>query len=111
MATDALTTSAGESARRDRSAHHRRASPGSDRVSVVLLTIAGFLVVLALLAQGLPAAPSARQPHVLVLRKIYRTTVVESMSGGTGGSGTSVTQSVSNSGAGAGTVAPTTHVS
>jgi hypothetical protein len=91
----------------------RPAAPGPDRVTVVLFSLASFLVVLALLA-GQPAGePSHRAAHpVLLVRKIYRTTVVEEVTGATGNGGTSVTQSVSSSGASDSTAAtPTTRTS
>jgi hypothetical protein len=95
MATDA------PAGRRVRPARGQRARPrgGSDRWTVMLLTIAAVLTVFALLVWQLPATrPSASSP-VRVLRKIYRTTVVETVRGGGGPSGTSVSQSVQSSGA------------
>ena len=73
----------------------------------MLLTVAAVLTVFALLVWQLPATqPSASGP-VRVLRKIYRTTVVETFRGGGGPSGTSVSQSTQSSGASL-AAAPTT---
>ena len=89
----------------------RRRPPGSgpDRVSVVLVSLAAFLVVLALLAGQLRASPPrvSKQP-VIVLRRVYQTTVVETVPGP--GSGTSVSQSVSSSGSSS-SATPTTRAS
>jgi hypothetical protein len=97
---------------RPRSAQSRgRAVPGPDRVSVVLFGVAAILVVLAVLAWQLRAthARSATRP-VLVIRRVYQTTVVETVP--RGGSGSSVSQSVSSSGSAATSVAaPTTRSS
>ncbi len=87
-----------------------RAASGADRVTVALLALAGFLAVLALLAWQLrstAAGPPARP--VIVLRKIYETTSIETVPG-TGPNGTSVSQSQSSSG-GSYSAAPTTRSS
>ncbi len=77
----------------------RAARSGPDRLSVILFSLAAFLVVLALLATQLRAHPLRSTPRqVVVLRRIYRTTVIETAPGR--GSGTSVSQSVSSSGGG-----------
>jgi hypothetical protein len=91
----------------------RPAAPGPDRVTVVLFSLATLLVVLSLLATQLAGATSHRAARpVLLVRKIYRTTVVETVTGAIGHGGTSVSQSVSSSGASGGTVAtPTTRTS
>lgn len=111
MATDAparlspiLTTS------RRRRVRRRRASSGPDWVTVALLSVSAFLVVLTLLSRQLPAIGASGTRSVQVLRKIYRTTVVETIAGGSGRSGTSVSQSVSNSAASTPT-APATRTS
>ena len=91
----------------------RRAASGPDRLTVLLLTIAAFLAVLAVLAGQLrvSSAGSSLKP-VVVLRKVYETRVVETVNGKGGGTrGTSVTQSVSSSGSAAPTSAPTTRSS
>jgi hypothetical protein len=85
-----------------------------DRLTVLLLTLAGILIVLALLASQLrPTGASAARRPVVVLRRIYQTTVVETAPGtsGAGANGTSVTQSVSSSGSAAAPAAPTTRSS
>lgn len=74
---------------------------GIDRLTVALLALAAFLLVLAFLGTRLGAAarPAAR-PREVVLRRIYRTTVVERIfpAGASGpAAGTSVSQSVSGS--------------
>jgi hypothetical protein len=91
----------------------RRAS-GPDRLTVVLVSIAAFLLVLALLADQLRSSstPLARRP-VIVLRRVYETRIVETARGfsAAGAGGTSVTQSVSSSGSAAAPAAPTTRSS
>jgi hypothetical protein len=95
----------------------RRARPrgGPDRVTVMLLSLTGFLAVLALLAAQLRATPpaaAAPTPRVVVLRRIYRTTIVED--GLPAGRGGAATVSVSTSGASSAassTAAPTTRTS
>jgi hypothetical protein len=74
----------------------RPISAGPDRLTVVLLALAAFLVVLALLAAQLRTAPPAHVPRIAVLRRIYVTRVVETVVGATRGS--SVTQSTSTTG-------------
>jgi hypothetical protein len=107
MATEpAMTTALGATATRRRSGRGP-AAPGLDRLTVVLFSLAAFLVVLALLAAQLRGAASHGAPRpVLVVRKIYRTTVVETLTGGSGPAGTSVSQSVSSSGASNAPVTP-----
>lgn len=89
----------------------RRVTPGPDRASVILFGVAAILLVLAVLAWQFRAVQyrSATRP-VLVVRRVYQTTVVETIRGG--GSGSAVSQSVSSSGSGAIAVpAPTTRSS
>ncbi len=75
---------------------------GSDRLAVALFSIAGFLVVLAaLLVRQMSATNYGGCHPVSVVRKIYRTTVVETIAGGGGPAGTSVTRSSSSSGSSA----------
>ena len=95
MATPAATTEtavAGAGLR-------RRPALGPDRLTVVLMSLAGFLVMLALLASQLrPTFVPAHHP-VVVLRRVYQTTVVDTVRGSGGGAGgTSVSQSVASSG-------------
>jgi hypothetical protein len=92
-------------------ARRRRSSSVPDRLAVMLFTIAAFLVVLALLARQLPTANYGGSRPVPVLRKIYRTTVIETIVGGSEPSGTSVSQSVSSSGATGTAATPTTRTS
>jgi hypothetical protein len=74
-----------------------RRTGGADRVNVALFSLAAFLTVFAMLgAQLTHQGPRAKAASVLV-RRIYRTTVIERvMPAGTPGKG-SVTQSVSGS--------------
>jgi hypothetical protein len=75
----------------------RKAAGGPDRTSVILFSTAAFLAVLALLAWQLRATtPRAAAGRVVIVRRIYQTTVVETIRGP--GSGTSISQSVSSSG-------------
>ncbi len=87
------------------------ASSGPDRGSVLLFSLAAFLVVLALLGSQLRASAAPAPRHrVVVIRRIYRTTIIETVAGS--GSGTSVSQSVSSSGSSqASPAAPTTRSS
>jgi hypothetical protein len=80
-------------------------------LTVALFTVASFLVVLALLSQKLPTTDHTSPIPVHVLRKIYRTTIVETIVGAGGPTGASVSQSVSSSGAGYTAAAPTTRTS
>ena len=71
---------------------------------MLLLGLTAVLLVLAVLASQLASstAKGTRRP-VLIVRRVYQTTVVETIRGG--GSGTSMSQSVSSSGS-AGAVVP-----
>lgn len=77
----------------------------TDRVTIGLFSLAGFLLVLALLGSQLGVARHAApvRPHEVLVRRIYRTTVIErvprSATGGSagGGGGATVSQSVSGS--------------
>ncbi len=79
----------------------RRARGGADRVTVALFSLAAFLLVLALLGTQLSRAGSNHAParRSVLVRRIYKTTIVERvLPAGVGGAGgTSVTQSVSGS--------------
>lgn len=94
----AATTAATEAVR-PRSGGRRKAS-GPDRVTVLLLTVAAFLGVLAFLARELEASESAKATRpVVVIRRVYETRVVTTIRGGSNtGTGTSVSQSSSSSG-------------
>ena len=85
MATAAATT-------------RRRGATGPDRVTVVLVTLASFLAVLALLAWQLRTGVVVRATPANVVRRVYQTTVVETIIGPSQQGGSSVTQSVSSSG-------------
>ncbi len=94
----------------------RRARGGSDRVTVALFSFAAFLLVLALLGTQLSQAGSnhAAARRSVLVRRIYKTTVVERvLPAGVGGpGGTSVSQSVSGSSSGSPLgAAPVTHTS
>jgi hypothetical protein len=77
---------------------------------VALASLAAFLVVLALLASQLRAGTihAAHRP-VVILRRVYQTTVVETIRDG--GSGTTVSQSASTSGSASIPAAPVTRSS
>ena len=111
MATDASARAHGSSTAADPRPGRRRGSGGPDRLTVMLFTIAAFLVVLALLAHQLPTANYEASHPVPVLRKIYRTTVIETIVGSSGPSGTSVSRSVSSSGSTGAAAVPTTRTS
>jgi hypothetical protein len=84
-----------------------RSHGGPDRVTVMLLTLAAFLAVFAILATRLRATAAtapAPSPRVVVLRRIYQTTIVDE--GGSEGRG-AARVSVSTSGT-APTTAPAT---
>ena len=90
-----------------RPAMRRHGAP--DRLTVMLFASAAFLVVLAVLISQMHTVPT--RPKVVVVRRVYRTTVVETVLGRRGG-GTSVSQSTASSGsAPAPVAAPTTRVS
>jgi hypothetical protein len=83
------------------------ARSGPDRGSVLLFSLAAFLVVLTLMANQLRAsAAPAPQKRVVVVRRIYRTTIIETIVGS--GRGTSVSQSMSSSGSSLAYSPPTT---
>jgi hypothetical protein len=86
----------------------KRRATGPDRLTVVLVSLAVFLGLLAFLADQLRGAYSGHQsPRTVVLRRVYETTIVQTIPGP--GSGTSVSQSVSSSGSGyTASPAPTT---
>jgi hypothetical protein len=86
MATAAETTSG-------------RASParGPDTVTVTMLTVAGFFVILALLAWQVRSVPARPARRVIVMRRVYETRIVETVVGGSRRGGGSITQSVSGS--------------
>jgi len=96
----AMVTAAATSEALSSRAQARRRASGPDRVTVALLAVAGFLAVLALLAwQMSSSAANAGGRPAIVLRRVYETTVIETIRGpGSGAGGSSVTQSVSSSG-------------
>ena len=73
---------------------------GPDPLTVGLLGLTAFLVVLALLANQLPTGPASANRRVPIVRRIYRTTIIETIVGAPGPSGRSVSQSVASSGSG-----------
>ena len=87
-----------------------RSRGGPDRVTVMLVTLAAFLAVFASLAGRLraTAASSPASPRVVVLRRVYETTIVND--GRRGGAGGATTVSVATSGS-APSPAPTTRSS
>jgi hypothetical protein len=88
----------------------RARAAGPDRLTVVMLTVAAFLTVLALLTWQLRATPGSRTDPLIVHRRVYETRIVETLVGPARG-GSSVTQSVSSSGAAASAPAAATRVS
>ena len=77
----------------------------SDRVSVALFSVTAFLLVLALLGSQLDQAtrrPPARA--AVTVRKIYRTTVMESVIGASSRPGSSQTSISSSAGPTTGSV-------
>jgi uncharacterized membrane protein YgcG len=110
MVTAAATTEPAPSPARAR----HRGEAGPDRLTVALLAVAGFLAVLALLAWQMSwSAASTGVRPAIVLRRVYENTVIETLQGsGSGGRGSSVTQSVSSSGSSSpSSGAPTTRTS
>ncbi len=101
--------------RRARAGRRARTHFGPDRLTVAMLTVSAFLFVLAALATQLHATPVPARHRMIVVRRIYQTRVVVTITGqggaGAGSAGgSSVTQSVSSSGSAA-APAPTTRVS
>lgn len=91
----------------------RRRTRRWDRIAVALYSLAGFLLLLALLVSQMHVTAQTPRPHVVLLRKIYQTTVVETVRG-SAVAGTSVSQSSSSSGSTPSLTAapaPTTRVS
>jgi len=85
----------------------------TDRPTIALFSLAGFLVVLALLGSQLGVgghAASARPREVLV-RRIYQTTVVERVPRSATAGSSAVTQSVSGSTSIPAAAAPVTRTS
>ncbi|MBV8220260.1 MAG: hypothetical protein JO325_17465 [Solirubrobacterales bacterium] len=85
MATAAATT-------------RRRPTAGPDRLTVVLLTLASVLAVLALLAWQVRASATVNTRPAKMVRRVEQTTIVETIVGPSQQRGSSVTQSVSSSG-------------
>jgi hypothetical protein len=63
-----------------------------------MLTLAGFLAILALMAWQVRSSPARPPQRMIVVRRVYETHVVETVVGAARG-GNSVTQSVSSSAA------------
>lgn len=76
----------------------RRGVAGPDRLAVALVTLTSFLAVLALLAWQLRAGIAVHMTPAKVVRRVYQTTIFETVVGPSQRSGSSVTQSVSSSG-------------
>jgi hypothetical protein len=89
-----------------------RSRGGPDRVTIMLLTLAAFLAVFAILAARLrvTSAPApAPSPRVVVLRRVYRTTIVDD--GRAYGRARAAAVSVSTSGTAPAPPPPTTRTS
>ncbi len=90
----------------------RSGTPGPDGITVTFLTLAAFLSILAVLAWQVRSAPARPAHRTIVLRRVYETRVIETVAGGTGRGGSTVSQSVSSSGsASSQPSAPTTRAS
>ena len=76
--------------------HRPRRSAGPDRVTVMMLSLATFLVIFAGLAWQLRSVAAGPAHRVVLVRRVYETRVVETVVGRAGGSG-SVSESVSSS--------------
>jgi hypothetical protein len=85
----------------------------TDRPTIALFSLAGFLVVLALLGSQLGVAGHAAsaRPREVLVRRIYQTTVVERVPRSTTAGSSTVTQSVSGSTSIPGAAAPVTRTS
>lgn len=93
MATATEPRPAGSERRRPAGARRRPAGRVPDRVSVMLVGLAAFLVILALLAGQIRGPATSGYPtREVVKRRIYVTTIIDSTSGAR--AGTSVSQSV-----------------
>lgn len=78
---------------------------GSDRVTVMLFSLAAFLAVLAVLISQLAITTVAQRRAAVIIRRVYRTTVIETVVGGHTGR-TTVSRSTSSSGGPPATPAP-----
>lgn len=83
---------------------------GIDRVSVMLFSLAAFLAVLAVLVSQLHVQATRPHPRMMVVRRVYLTTTVETVIGARGG-GTSVSQSSSSTPLSGAPAVPTTRTS
>lgn len=111
--TVAMTTERSTERDRPRSTP-ARAHSLSAAANTALIAIAGFLAVLALLALQLRSNPSSvglatQKPRVVILRRIYETTVHERVIGAA--TGTTVQRSTSVAAAAAPSAPVTTHTS
>ena len=88
-----------------------RSRSGPDRVTVMLVTLAAFLAVFATLAGRLRSTAAswpAPSPRVVLLRRVYETTIVNDGRRGAGSGATTVSVATSGS---APSPAPTTRSS
>ena len=69
---------------------------GADGITVVMLSVAAFLAILAMLAWQMRSAPDRATRRVVLVRRVYETRVIATVAGRTG-RGSSVTHSVSSS--------------
>ena len=72
----------------------RGGAAGPDRLTLGLLTLASFLAVLALLAWQLRMSATAPPSPAKMVRRVYQTTIVETVVGPSQRAGSSVTQSL-----------------
>lgn len=83
---------------------------GFDHLTVVMLSLAAFLAVLALLAWQLRSVAPPRPAPVVELRRVYETRVVETVVGASGPASSS-SQSVSSSAVSSSAASPVTRTS
>jgi hypothetical protein len=98
VATEAATTAAKGAVAVVTISARPEHSTGPDGVTVTLLTLAGFLAILALMAWQMRSVPARPPGRTILLRRVYETHVIETVVGATRG-GSSVTQSVSSNAA------------
>jgi hypothetical protein len=101
--TDRLGAGAPAAAPRAKAPARKRRAAGPDRLTVLFLAVAAFLVVLALLAGALRPVVNNTAAHRIVVRRVIETKVITTLvqSKAQAGAGSSVTSSVSSSGSAA----------
>lgn len=85
---------------------------GPDRLSIALFSLALLMILIALLAHQFGTGGAAKAaPRVTLIRKVYRTRVIETIIAPGPSSAPTVSQSVASSGAVASAPLVTTHTS